>query len=353
MIDPEASREPELPAFSVIIPTYQRRNSLARVLKGLEAQRYPLHRLEVIVISDGSTDGSVEMVRHGRYPFAVQVLEQPNQGPGAARNSGLRRARGPFVLFLDDDVVPSPALLAEHARAHGSARDLAVIGALLPPVQHRSAWVAYEASSLDKQYRAMEAGVWQAGPRQFYTGNASILLEHLQRAGGFDTSFRRAEDVELAFRLERLGVRFRFHRAADGEHQAERPFSAWLAMAYAYGRADAVMGLQRDRRDLLDSVAAEFHQRHPRIRQAIDLGLRHRRLTARLFPVGQLVAQAAVATRLNRLSYAVCSAMFNVNYWCGLGDQLGGVAAVRALLAQAAANRANGRLAGSSASAMD
>jgi len=324
------------PGFSVIIPTYQRRDSLLRVLSGLAAQLYPRTLIDVLVVCDGGIDGTAEMIRARPYPFPVRVLEEPNQGPAAARNPGLAQARGPFVLFLDDDVVPTPCLLAEHARAHGNARDLAVIGPLLPPVGLRAPWIRYETQTLEKQYQAMEDGRWAPSPRQFYTGNASVRLEHLRRAGGFDAAFRRAEDVELGFRLQRLGVKFVFHRLAAATHIASRPFAAWLRNAYEYGQADVAMAQLKGESHILESVAREFHWRHPYTRRLVRFGLRHRRIASPLPVVVRLMARLAMATGRSSIAYGLCSGIFNLYYWYGLSDRLGAVQAVEALLASQA-----------------
>ncbi|HYW23601.1 MAG TPA: glycosyltransferase, partial [Terriglobales bacterium] len=77
------------PAFSIVIPTYQRRASLERVLTALALQEWPPDSLEVLVVSDGGDDGSVEMARALALPFPSRVLEQANQGPAAARNLGV------------------------------------------------------------------------------------------------------------------------------------------------------------------------------------------------------------------------------------------------------------------------
>ena len=77
-----------------------------------------------------------------------------------------------------------------------------VMGPMLTPNDFAMpAWVAWEQAMLMKQYDDMNAGNWQPTARQFYTGNTSLARQHLIQTGGFDTSFRRGEDVELAYRL--------------------------------------------------------------------------------------------------------------------------------------------------------
>src|SRR5262245_39167298 len=103
---------------SVIIPTYNRLDRLKRVLLHLEQQYYPLNDFEVVVVSDGSNDGTDAYLRTVSTPLRLIAVSQANQGVAAARNHGIQRATGELALFLDDDVVPTPQLIAEHVRVH-------------------------------------------------------------------------------------------------------------------------------------------------------------------------------------------------------------------------------------------
>ncbi|MCK5924044.1 MAG: glycosyltransferase family 2 protein, partial [Methylococcales bacterium] len=162
----------------------------------------------------------------------LTAVSQPNAGAAAARNRGVSEAQGEIILFIDDDVVPTPTLIEDHLRHHETASDIVVIGPMLTPPHHSLLpWVAWEQAMLEKQYNAMQAGEWEPTPRQFYTGNSSIARQHLDAAGGFDTEFRRAEDVELAYRLADMGLRFIFDSQAVGYHYAERSFDSWMGIA--------------------------------------------------------------------------------------------------------------------------
>jgi len=304
-------------AFSVVIPTYQRRASLERVLTALRDVEWPPDALEVVVVSDGGTDGSAEMARALELPFPVRVLEQANQGPASARNLGVASASNPFVLFLDDDVVPSRRLVAEHARAHDGRADRVVLGPLLEPPARLQPWVRWECRTLAEQYRAMRAGEWAPTPWQLYTGNASLLVEHVRRAGGFDATYRRAEDVELGFRLERLGCEFVFNPAAEGLHYAERSYASWIDSAHQYGRNDILFGKGEER------AAGQFRYRHPLTRALARWGVRHRTTGAALPALTRAAIEAADRLRLEGLSHQLCSAVFNLQYWLGVSDELG------------------------------
>src|SRR5262245_53142880 len=130
------------PYISVVVPTYNRAASLRRLLNALEGQTYPVERFEVVVVDDGSTDGTREAVRRMHMSFTLRLVEQAHGGPSAARNRGVQAAIGELIVFVDDDVVPAPDLLDEHARSHALGSDLVVIGPMSPPKNwQRPAWV--------------------------------------------------------------------------------------------------------------------------------------------------------------------------------------------------------------------
>jgi len=307
--------------FTVIIPTYQRRDSLRRVLGALAKQVWPSDRLEVIVVSDGGDDGSADLASSFAMPFPLRVVEQAHRGPAAARNLGVARARRAYVLFLDDDVVPVPHLVAEHARAHGTYEHRVVIGPMLEPPVRLQPWVRWEARELGEQYRAMQAGEFEPTPWQLYTGNASIRVEHVRRAGGFDARWRRAEDVELGFRLRDLGCEFVFNPAAAGLHFATRSYRSWLDAAHEYGRNDIRFGKGEER------VAGEFRHRHRLTRALIRWGLRHRRAASRLPALGGGAIRFADGLHVQHLTAQLCGAVFNLAYWMGVADEVGSVQA--------------------------
>ncbi|HEU4786947.1 MAG TPA: glycosyltransferase family A protein, partial [Gemmatimonadaceae bacterium] len=106
------------PAVSVIVPTHDRCDSLARLLRALASQQNVGGDYEAIVVADGCSDGTAPRVRSTRWPFPVHVLEQPASGPAIARNCGAAIASGRILLFLDDDTEPETRTLAAHVAAH-------------------------------------------------------------------------------------------------------------------------------------------------------------------------------------------------------------------------------------------
>jgi GT2 family glycosyltransferase len=294
------------------------------VITALEQQAYPSDAYEVIVISDGSTDGTDAYLGALRSTMQLRWFPQANRGPAAARNAGIQKAGGEFIVFIDDDVVPEPQLLEEHARSHHEAdHDVVVLGPLLTPEGFEMApWVRWEQEMLTKQYRALLRGDWPATARQFYTGNASLRRSHILAAGGFDEGFRRAEDVELAYRLADKGLDFVFNIQAVGMHFAERSFRAWLDAAHTYGCNDVIFARDRNQKWLLPAIHQEFQDRHFLIRSLVRVCRGRSRLTWIASPALKLAADAATLLRASDIERFAYSGLFNLQYYTGLFNEL-------------------------------
>jgi glycosyltransferase involved in cell wall biosynthesis len=312
--------------ISIVIPTMNRMTSLQRVVSGLMAQTYPNHQFEVIVVSDGSTDGTDAYLTGLTTPFRLLPVLQSNRGVASARNAGIAAAEGKLIIFLDDDTVPAPDFLEEHARLQDTYNGQAVvIGPMhMPPLPWRPApWVGWELSRLAEQYHSMLSGDWQPTPRQFYTANASVARQKLIQAGGFDPRFRRAEDVELAYRLEEGGVPFVFAPQAIVYHYAERSFAAWKAIPYAYGVNDVIFAQQKGQSWLLPTVYREYHTRHPLTKSITWLCLSHGLLTRVLTLFLKQFSLLTDRLGMIKLSQLACSGIFNMYYYQGISDGLG------------------------------
>ncbi len=311
---------------SVVIPTFNRIKQLKNVLIALEKQTFPLQDFEVVVVSDGSKDGTNEFLEGMETPLNLVPILQSNQGVATARNQGIVNSQGEIVLFIDDDVVPTAQLIMEHLQVHnGTEDDVVVIGPMLsPPDFQLSPWTQWEQAMLNKQYDALIAGHLESSARQFYTGNASVARHLLVSSGGFDTAFRRAEDVELAYRLAEKGVRFLFNENAIGYHYVERSFESWMKTPYLYGRNDVIFTVQKGQSWLLPTVFREFEGRHIFIRGLnwVCLG---RPLLNRLCVAGlKTVSEVGCMVGLTFLSRFAYSAIFNLLYYQGIADELNG-----------------------------
>ena len=113
---------------SIVIPTYNKKNFLEITLTAFGFQTYPSDRYEVVVINDGSTDGTEEFVSSLKSPCQINYMYQENQGRSAARNRGIERASGDTIIFIDDDCVPSPTFIESHLEYHHRDDNTVVLG---------------------------------------------------------------------------------------------------------------------------------------------------------------------------------------------------------------------------------
>lgn len=119
-----------LPFVSVIIPSYNRKESVLRTLHSLNRQTLPPDRYEVIVVDDGSTYDPAE-VTNQMFPFSFFYLRQANQGATITRNNGVKQSKGDVLVFIDDDVTVSPPTLASIAEALYRETRVLVLGTLV------------------------------------------------------------------------------------------------------------------------------------------------------------------------------------------------------------------------------
>ena len=317
-----ASLVTESRAVSVVTPTYNRRERLGRVLTALAAQDADPKTFEVVVVDDGSTDDTASFLEQQRFGFELRHVRQANAGPARARNVGIEAARGELVLFLDDDVVPAPHLVSEHVRSHDDPQ-LAVIGPLASLPHYAQPWVAWEQDKLETQYSAMARGEYEATFRQFWTGNASVRREHLLAAGGFDTEFLRAEDVELGLRLKRLGVKFRFNPRALGHHHAERSLDSWARAQQSYGRLDVKIFERMGGHNEIEVLSDNWRHLHAITRGVVRSCIGHPRRHAAATRSIRALLEASQALPDRRLARRACSILANLIYWEASAKELG------------------------------
>lgn len=165
------------PSFSIIVPTYQRRGLVCETVRALSGIKYQ-GDVEVLVVVDGSTDGTAAALKKLDCRFPLRVVEQPNRGAGAARNLGARKARGEILLFLDDDMICEPDIVDQHARSYRSGAD-AVIGDFTEP----AAPSGFLSQVLAKR------GDGTLTPFDMFSGQISMRREAFEAVGGFDESF--------------------------------------------------------------------------------------------------------------------------------------------------------------------
>jgi glycosyltransferase involved in cell wall biosynthesis len=252
-------------SFSVVIPTYQRPETLFPVLDALGRQADP-PPFEVIVVDDGSGDDTPRRLAAYRPAYPFRFFAQDNGGPATARNRGVREARERFVLFLGDDTVPEPALLAVHGGAHAERRDdpVAVLGYTTWPRDLKVSPFLHHINEYGLQFGYGLIQDPEAVPFNFfYTSNVSLPRELLLDAGLFDTSFPHAawEDIEVAYRLMQRGMRMLYRPAAVARHHHDITFASFRGRQRKAGEAAAIF--YRKHPELGDFLAVPLARQMP------------------------------------------------------------------------------------------
>ncbi len=219
-----AVREFETPKLSVILCTYNRRDTLAESIATFEKQTAPLGSFELIIVDDGSSDGTATMLAERNFAIPTQVLRRENGGLSAARNTGIAKARGELLLLVNDDTLAFPDLVERHIEAHAklAGEKVSVLGTFEQPPRalDNALMRSIEQSSQVFCYAAMKPGSFYDWNR-FWTCNVSVPRAALVEAGGFDEKFRRygCEDTDVALRLDELGYRVYFDGTARAHHR--------------------------------------------------------------------------------------------------------------------------------------
>ena len=311
------------PSVSIIVPTYNRCMKLNRLLRVLDRSYRTRSRFEVIVVVDGSTDQTLDMLGQLNTDVPVHVVVQENSGPAAARNRGIAAAGGEIVIFLDDDVVPVADLVQRHVDIHRTDPNAVVIGSLTAPTRAMRPWARWEAVALEQHFRTLAHGDKPVSARHFYTGNASVRRRHVETVGGFDESFKRGEDAELGYRLAELGLNFYFAPAASVEHESDHSFKTWLQVSYKYGHQDVAMARDHGRPHALALAYATWRGRHPLTRVIAQWCVGYpRRLQATIGVLTSLICYAGPCAPRS-LQMALSGAISNVQYWQGVADATG------------------------------
>ncbi len=196
------------PLFSVIIPTYNRCGQLRECLLALALQDCPASEFEVIVVVDGSTDGTMAMLRDIALPFLPDVVFHPNGGAGLSRNTGAARAHARYLAFTEDDVIPDP---------HWLSRARSLLAA--------DEWDVLEGRTV---YRKTETDVRKFETERrasFIPCNLFVRRTMFEKVGGYSLEFHDSgtglyfrEDSDLGFRLMDAGARIRIAEEVRVSH---------------------------------------------------------------------------------------------------------------------------------------
>jgi glycosyltransferase involved in cell wall biosynthesis len=223
------------PRVSVVIPALSAEATIAEAVRAIVTQPLPRVTFECIVVDDGSRDRTAEIAERAG---AVVVRLPSNQGRSAARNAGIKRARGEWIAFTDADCVPSrrwlPALIAATETADRSTLALAgkTVGldSKTPAARFMNLIGALDAET----YLRHGAMPWAP------SGNLACRREDLLAVGGFDSEFKTYEAADLHLRLgERFGGRILYVPTAVVMHRHRSTWRELWKQQLGYGRGYA------------------------------------------------------------------------------------------------------------------
>jgi len=198
------------PRLSVVVATYERRDLVLIQLEAFGKQDTN-DPFEVVVVVDGSRDGTASTLRARSFPYPLRVIEQSNQGLSKARNRGVEETTADVILFLDDDMEPGHGLVRAHLAAHDAGAS-AVVGAIpLHPSSPDNIMAQSVGEWADELNDRCSQPGYRLGLNDIFGGQLSIRRKLLDELSGFDERFdgRGAfgnSDVELGHRLVDRGI---------------------------------------------------------------------------------------------------------------------------------------------------
>jgi glycosyltransferase involved in cell wall biosynthesis len=303
-----------LPELSVIIPSHNRRALLQACLESFERQAVAAEKFEVIVVLDGATDGTAGMLSDFDPSFSLSVLTQAQSGASAARNTGASCARGPVLLFVDDDMIASPSLISAHLEAHPAPARIVGVGVIatrIPAGADRFAQLRAETEQDHYEHLLVRPLTYL----DCYGGNCSVARSLFDEVNGFSVGLPVLNDFEFAYRLHGAGARFVFIPDAV---VTEALRDDWREIV-----AD---------RELRGQIAVELYRRDPAIVQQTELGendelrgmwvaLRALCLALRVPP--RPLARLGFLLRRPSWSRKWFAFVFNYSFWRGAAGAMG------------------------------
>jgi peptidoglycan/xylan/chitin deacetylase (PgdA/CDA1 family) len=208
----------------------------------------------VVVVVDGSTDGTQSMLAELAPSFELVVVEHEGAGSAASRNAGVARAGGRILLFVDDDEIAEPTLVAAHLEAHEGSQRAVVVGCVerrVPKNADRYARLGVD----DARWQIDQLKRRPATFRDCFGGNCSIGRPDFELIGGFSSDLPLENDTEFGFRLHEAGCTFVFAPEAVVSEYRTRGWRGIAAESVARGRA-----------------AVNLYERHPAMLPYLRLG---------------------------------------------------------------------------------
>lgn len=192
--------------ISIIIPTYNRADALQLTLEYLARQDFS-EKWETIVVNNNSTDNTDDVVKNQKFPVLLSIIHEKKAGASAARNAGVKAAKGKYLIFIDNDILTEPDFIERHYKQIKKNTGNWFVGHVINLPEQEATIFGKFRKYLDSPIKLELIEV------DFLTGaNVSIIKDDFKRLGGFDENFHVAsgEDRELAMRAIKSGIKIFF-----------------------------------------------------------------------------------------------------------------------------------------------
>jgi glycosyltransferase involved in cell wall biosynthesis len=217
----------DLPSASVVVAARNAERDLDACLRSLLALRYPRERLELVVVDNGSTDGTARVL--ARFNGTITVAHEERRGPAAARNAGIRAARGEVIALVDADCTVDPGWLQALVPALASPR-IGIAGGRILAADPGNG-VERFGETVHDAYNAVH--LWR--PPYVVTGNWAARRSLLDEVGMFDDGLLRCSDVDFSYRTVAAG--YELHHCPDAVvyHRNERTLAGLFREGWVHG----------------------------------------------------------------------------------------------------------------------
>jgi glycosyltransferase involved in cell wall biosynthesis len=229
------------PKVSVVVITYNRKKILEKCLSALFEQTCPKHSYEIIVVDDGSTDGTGHSVKiiQSSSPVALRYYRQDNSGVAVARNHGIMQSNGEICLLIGDDIIATPTLIQQHIKWHKKydRENQGVLGYVTwsPEIEVTDFMWWLENGGPLLCYSLIKDKL-QVDYRFFYTGNISLKSNYLKDNLFCDEFFFGYADTELGYRLNKNGFSLYFNKSAVAFHYHPTTFEDFQKRMTKWGK---------------------------------------------------------------------------------------------------------------------
>jgi GT2 family glycosyltransferase len=304
------------PVFSIVIPTYNRPQILAKTLDCLEEQAVDFE-YEVIVVDDGSTIPLPDLgFGKGKRSNWKLLRNERNMGRAATRNRGIRESKGEYILMIDDDIWATPGLLQAHYEAQKKIGVGVVVGSMLIPKEVKNdVWNNYYRTWILNLHEQMEKHKDALPYHFFFTGNLSIPKILIEKVGLFDETFKAysCEDTELGYRLSKANVRMVYESKACAQHFNQETLDSILRKREQWGQSALV--LVRKHPELASELS---------VAGLLTAGKKHYQLILRkpLLYLGKQICRILAIMGQVRLCYLLLEKVANAYYAFGVKEAI-------------------------------